>query len=436
MGGGNDAATETAEEDAVTNFLSELQTCVPNAKVLLFGPQVPDPNVAAGMAAAAAKFGGVFDYSGTQTWFYGKPNDPTTGNEYLYFNAHPTPLGHDYWAEQMANILINAFPSLAPQNFFLFDPAPAAGTFSYSVAQQAILPAGQHQISVTFTPQDTADYSTVTQQATLTVEQATTSVSLSSSASNIAPSSTLTLVGTVTPQIGGVPTGSITFLDDGNSIGTSALNQSGTASLSTSSLTIGAHTMTASYSGDGNFLGSLSSQSVSVLVVKPDFSFNISSTQVTVAPTQSGAVTVTVTPISGLIANLNLSCSGLPANATCSLENEGQIVVNNRTTTATVIVAAFAPKTAAIARSPRLRGIEVCGLLGIFFVLRRRNRRGVSAWLISLLLLFAGFDAMSGCGSSSKIITAAPGTYNVQLTLANAADASMTHSQTITVVIP
>lgn len=437
MGGGNDAATEAVEEDAVTNFLSELQTCVPNAKVLLFGPQGPDPATAAGMAAAAAKFSGnVFYWSNTQTWIYGQPDDPTTGNAYLYFNGHPTPLGHDYWAEQMANILINAFPSLAPQNFFLFDPAPATGTISYSVAQQAILPAGQHQISVTFTPQDTADYSTVTQQETLTVEKATTNTSLSSTASNIALGSVLTLASTVAPQIGGTPTGTVTFLDNGNAIGTVALNQSGTALFNNSSLAIGTHAFTVLYSGDGNFLGSMSSQSVSVTVVKPDFSFSISSTQLIISPTQSGTTTVTVTPIAGLVAKLNLTCTGLPANASCSMANGGQITVNNQTTQATVVIEAYAPRKAASNGELNLNGIEFCGVFGFIFGFGRKPRRAVSRRIISVLLLFASFTLINGCGSNSKINTPEPGTYTVQLTLSNAADSSTTHSQTITVVIP
>jgi len=102
----------------------------------------------------------------------------------------------------------------------------------------------------------------MTQQETLTVEKASTSTSLTASASSVALGSALTLASTVAPQIGGVPTGTVTFLDNGNAIGTTALNQSGTASFNTSSLAIGTHAFTALYSGDGNFLGSMSSQSV------------------------------------------------------------------------------------------------------------------------------------------------------------------------------
>ena len=51
----------------------------------------------------------------------------------------------------------------------------------------------------------------------------------------------------------GTPSGTVTFLDGGNTLGTGTLNGSGVATFSISSLTIGNHTITVSYGGDGNF---------------------------------------------------------------------------------------------------------------------------------------------------------------------------------------
>ncbi|HEY6469917.1 MAG TPA: Ig-like domain-containing protein [Candidatus Dormibacteraeota bacterium] len=51
---------------------------------------------------------------------------------------------------------------------------------------------------------------------------------------------------------GGTPTGIVSFLDGGSSIGTGTL-AGGVATLSTSSLAVASHTITASYGGDGNF---------------------------------------------------------------------------------------------------------------------------------------------------------------------------------------
>jgi sugar lactone lactonase YvrE len=48
------------------------------------------------------------------------------------------------------------------------------------------------------------------------------------------------------------PTGTVTFLDGSTSIGTGALNASGVATLTTATLTLGTHSITASYPGDAN----------------------------------------------------------------------------------------------------------------------------------------------------------------------------------------
>ena len=57
-----------------------------------------------------------------------------------------------------------------------------AGTFAYSPALGTVLPAGSHTLSVTFTPADTADYTTATTSVTLAVNQATPAITWTSPA--------------------------------------------------------------------------------------------------------------------------------------------------------------------------------------------------------------------------------------------------------------
>ncbi len=55
--------------------------------------------------------------------------------------------------------------------------SPVAGSFVYNPAAGTVLTAGPHTLSVTFTPTDTADYTTATSTVQLTVNQATPSIS-------------------------------------------------------------------------------------------------------------------------------------------------------------------------------------------------------------------------------------------------------------------
>ncbi|HEV7765634.1 MAG TPA: M36 family metallopeptidase [Thermoanaerobaculia bacterium] len=84
-----------------------------------------------------------------------------------------------------------------------------------------------------------------------------TSTSLSTSANPSPFGSSLTLTATVT-SIGGTPTGTVTFFDGATNLGSSPLT-AGVATLSTSSLSLGLHSLTASYGGDAGHTPSTSS---------------------------------------------------------------------------------------------------------------------------------------------------------------------------------
>src|SRR5262249_19074267 len=69
----------------------------------------------------------------------------------------------------------------------------------------------------------------------------------------------LTFTATVTGSGAATPTGLVTFSDGATSMGQGTLSTAGgvsTASFTTSSLTVGSHTLTSSYGGDGNFTSS------------------------------------------------------------------------------------------------------------------------------------------------------------------------------------
>jgi hypothetical protein len=63
----------------------------------------------------------------------------------------------------------------------------------------------------------------------------------------------VTLTAAVTSPLAGTPTGTVTFYDGASPLGTQALNLSASASLSTSALGFGSHTLTATYNADVAF---------------------------------------------------------------------------------------------------------------------------------------------------------------------------------------
>jgi hypothetical protein len=95
---------------------------------------------------------------------------------------------------------------------------------------------------------------------TQTVNKASTRTVLTTSANPATRGTTVTWTATVTPRgLGaGIVTGSVDFWVDGVFQATAALNASARATYATSTLAVGDHTVTAVYSGDGNFNASTS----------------------------------------------------------------------------------------------------------------------------------------------------------------------------------
>ena len=123
-------------------------------------------------------------------------------------------------------------------------PLSAAGTATLS----PLLAAGPHSLVATYAG-DANDAGSVSAALALTVQLGTTTTAVASTPNPSLVQASVTYTATVTGN-GGTPTGEVSFLADGVSIGTAKLNASGSASLQYANLPVGSHAITASYSGD------------------------------------------------------------------------------------------------------------------------------------------------------------------------------------------
>jgi hypothetical protein len=123
-------------------------------------------------------------------------------------------------------------------------------------------------VTIAFSPQALTPYSgllTLTfpsmrpEGIPLTGTAAGTSTTVLSSSGAISYGQSASFTATVTGVPAGIPpTGTITILDSGISLGTAPLNSAGVGSFTPVSLSTGAHTITAAYGGDTNFAASTS----------------------------------------------------------------------------------------------------------------------------------------------------------------------------------
>jgi len=159
-----------------------------------------------------------------------------------------------------------------------------------------------------------------------------TGTSVISSANPSVFGQSVTFTATVTAPDGGVgtPTGTVTFYDGSTSIGTGTVNGSGQATLTTSSLSVGKHTITAHYGGDSNFNASSGSteQAVTQTVNKASTTTTVTSSANPSVTGQAVSFTATVSvsaPGAGTpTGTVQFSIDGSPFGSPVPLNSSGQ----------------------------------------------------------------------------------------------------------------
>lgn len=272
--------------------------------------------------------------------------------------------------------------------------------------------------------------------STVTVTKAAASNAVTSSGGTVIEGAPVTLTASFTTQSFAFgPGGTVTFLAGGTPIGGSGnpaiLNSSpGFANLQTgtaitagatatlvTTLPVGSNSITEQYAGDSSYTGSTSS-AVTVNVVA-DFDFAVTGSPLTVNRGTPGTITLTVTGHTGYNGTINLSgtsCTGLPAETTCSFSPA--TVVGSGSSTLTIRTTA--PSKANLNPLPGW----VSGSGGIFaalFLLGTGSRRHRGKLLGALLFasLATSVLTMASCGGGSSGPPPDPGTpvgsYNVTL---------------------
>ena len=148
--------------------------------------------------------------------------------------------------------------------------ANVPGTFFYTAPVVGInpagtlLPAGVSPLGAGFTPTDSTDYNSISAYVQITVNKATTTTTIAVTTTQAVTGTTATITTTVHPQIGGTPTGTVTYYNGTTSLGSAPVG----TPFTTPVLPVGTDQLSAVYSGDGNFLTSTSAKT-SVTSIAP-----------------------------------------------------------------------------------------------------------------------------------------------------------------------
>lgn len=242
-----------AELDSSTTTCASVQTLTTGNSCALgvsFAPTVLGDNVAGSVSLVSNTAGAnaIINVSGQSLSV-----DPTAVA--LSSSQNPSPLGG---AVTFTAKVTTQGTSLTGSVQFFDGTTPlgggqlnAADIVTVTVSNLAL---GQHAITAAYSG-DSTNASSTSPVLTQSVKQSTALMLNSTPNPSIQGGAVV-----LTAQISGAttPTGQITFLSDGATLGTGALNGSGMATLTVSSLTIGTHRLTATYEGDTNNSGSQS----------------------------------------------------------------------------------------------------------------------------------------------------------------------------------
>jgi hypothetical protein len=318
----------------------------------------------------------------------------------------------------------------------------SSGTATFSTSSLSV---GSHSVTAVYSG-DTNFSASTSAAVPVTVAapaKVATNTSLSASAMQLTSGQSVTFAAGVSPQSGtGVPTGSIVFIDGSSQIGMGTLS-GGSASFSSTSLSVGSHAIAATYSGDSNYVAS-SSAAVGVTVIAPaaaDYSLTMSSSALTVAKGASGTLTITVSPKNGFKQAVGLACSGLPAGATCSFSPSSVNTAGGAAATTLTVQDAGSNGTEFPARGwftglPNgalyILGMALVGIAGIA---GKRSALGTIRFrrVVLASATFAGLLVTASCAGVIQKSAVQPASYVITVT-ASAANAP-THTQQFTLTV-
>jgi hypothetical protein len=267
------------------------------------------------------------------------------------------------------------------------------------------------------------------------------SLTLTTSAATATQDSSVTLTATVVPSLpgSGQATGTITFYDNGVAIGTVPVSGD-VATLTLSTLPVGANALTAVYSGDASYNSASSSTnvnmtSVSVTALPAAFTMTtVSGGTLDLTVGQTGVATFSVTGNATFSGPIALSCSGAPAGTSCTISPTTLTLAGAQTATFTAVLDTTAPNNHFNATNSIPTWLKTTGGITLAggLLLMWPNRRRRNLWTLMLLGTLGMGAMVSLTGCDHKYSGTPAGTYNITVT---ATAGSITQTGTIALTV-
>jgi hypothetical protein len=300
------------------------------------------------------------------------------------------------------------------------------------------LPVGANAITATYSGNAnfaTSTFSVWTETITNQVSTPTATTTVLTASPNPAPvGQRIALVATVSPAPTGAA-GTVNFYDGTALLGTSGMNSTGVATLTTSKLPVGANHLTAVYSGNTEFAASNSPALTETVSSSPTFTVTAPQTVTLDANTPTN-VTITVTPVGGAYNEaVTMSYSGLPAGYAASWSSAA-VTPQGKATTTVLTISSVAQAANNPAQRRSKLPLQTAGLaLGMCFILGKRKRLGHSLQILVVGLCLGSGLMLTGCaGGLGTTSQQQPQSQSYDVTITGTS-AGLHSSTTVTLVV-
>ena len=238
---------------------------------------------------------------------------------------------------------------------------------------------------------------------------AATQTTLTVATDNAGPRTRATLTAHVTGDQTGSPAGVVNFRSGNMDLGSAILDGEGNASVQTDVLPAGNHQVVAIFQGQPEYQSSNSRPEAVHANASPVAGYTVAASPTSLSTTVGGfvSVVVTVTPVNGFSAYVNLSCSGLPVNTTCNftpLSVQASCTTTAGKQTCTPVTSAMQIQT--LAPSPAVAVFVLPALFGLVG-LSACNRRAWRNMLLGVVAL-AGAMGISACAQRYNYLNHGP----------------------------